>query len=227
MRRSGRSSRVRASSRRRRSSSWWPASSGSPCDIADRPAPSGCSTAGWSPRSPSWPCRRSCGLSRSWSSTSPREASPRLPWSLPIRPSRSPSRWRSSATACSRSIGSSAGRSPTPSSARSWRGVFVLGVVVLSTILASVAEGQTLAVAGSTLAAYALAQPVLRRVRRDVDRRFDRARYDHERTVADFSARLRDEIDVDAVTSDLATTTRSAVAPASLSLWLRSGDSTR
>lgn len=106
-------------------------------------------------------------------------------------------------------------------------GVFVLGVVVLSTVLASVAEGQTLAVAGSTLAAYALAQPVLRRVRRDVDRRFDRARYDHERTVADFSARLRDEIDVDAVTSDLASTTRSAVAPASLSLWLRSGDSTR
>ena len=106
-------------------------------------------------------------------------------------------------------------------------GVFVLGVVVLSTILATVAAGQTLAVAGSTLAAYAVSQPILRRVRHSVDRRFDRARYDHERTVADFSARLRDEIDVDAVTSDLAATTRSAVAPATLSLWLRSGDLTR
>jgi hypothetical protein len=102
-------------------------------------------------------------------------------------------------------------------------GVFGLGIVVLSTALSSFAEGQTLAIAGSTLIAYAAVQPVLQRVRRNVDRRFDRARYDHERTVTDFSARLRDEINVDALTSELAETTRAAVAPTSVSLWLRSG----
>ena len=100
-------------------------------------------------------------------------------------------------------------------------GVFAAGIVVLSTVLASLAQGQTLAVAGATLIAYAVAQPVHGRVRRTVDRRFDRTRYDHERTVSDFTFRLRREIDVDAVTDDLARTTRSAVAPASVWLWLR------
>ena len=95
-------------------------------------------------------------------------------------------------------------------------GVFAAGIVVLTTGLASITEGQTLAVAGATLIAYAVAQPVHRRVRRAVDRRFDRTRYDHERTVSEFTVRLRREIDVDAVTDDLARTTRSAVAPASV-----------
>jgi hypothetical protein len=99
--------------------------------------------------------------------------------------------------------------------------VFAAGIVVLSTVLASLTQGQTLAVAGATLLAYAVAQPVHGRVRRTVDRRFDRTRYDHERTVSDFTLRLRREIDVDAVTDDLARTTRSAVAPASVWLWLR------
>jgi hypothetical protein len=93
--------------------------------------------------------------------------------------------------------------------------------VILTTGLASLAAGQTLAVAGATLIAYAVAQPVHRRVRRAVDRRFDRTRYDHERTVSEFSSRLRREIDVDAVTDDFARTTRSLVAPASVVLWLR------
>jgi hypothetical protein len=48
---------------------------------------------------------------------------------------------------------------------------------------------------------------------------------DSEATVAAFTVRLRDEIDVGAVTDDLASTTRAAVAPASMSLWLRSGHS--
>ena len=99
--------------------------------------------------------------------------------------------------------------------------VFAAGIVVLSAGLASFAAGQTLAVAGATLIAYAVAQPVHGRVRRAVDRRFDRTRYDHERTVAEFTVRLRHEIDVGAVTDDLARTTRSVVAPASVWLWLR------
>jgi hypothetical protein len=99
--------------------------------------------------------------------------------------------------------------------------VFGGGVVLLSSAMASIANGQTIAVAGATLVAYAIFQPVLRRVRRAVDRRFDRARYDAERTAAAFGERLRDETDLATVTADLAGTARSALAPASLRVWLR------
>jgi hypothetical protein len=94
-------------------------------------------------------------------------------------------------------------------------------IVLLSTVLASVAQGQTIAVAASTLAAFAVFQPVLRRVRRAVDQRFNRAQYDAERTVAAFGARLRDEIDIASVTTDLDTTIRGTVNPASVGLWIR------
>ena len=106
-------------------------------------------------------------------------------------------------------------------------GVFALCVLLLSTALSSVAGVQTIAVAASTLIAYALFQPVLRRVRRDVDRRFDRARYDSDGTVRAFAERLRQETDIETVTHDLATTTRGAVAPSSMGLWLRSRDTAR
>jgi hypothetical protein len=110
-------------------------------------------------------------------------------------------------------------------------GVFVLGVLLLSTALASVAgaggRAETIAVASSTLLVFAIVQPVMRGVRRGVDRRFDRARYDAERTVGAFAERLRHETDMEAVTDDLATTTRSAVAPSSMALWLRSRDTAR
>ena len=100
-------------------------------------------------------------------------------------------------------------------------GVFAAVVVLLSTALSSLAEGQTIAVAASTLAAFAVFQPVLHRVRREVDMRFNRARYDAEQTVAEFSARLRDEVDIATVTQDLDATVQGAVKPASLHLWLR------
>jgi hypothetical protein len=94
-------------------------------------------------------------------------------------------------------------------------------VVLLSTALASYAQGQTIAVAASTLAAFAVFQPVLRRVRLDVDRRFHRARYDSDQTVAKFSDRLRDQIDLAHLRSDLDTTIRAAIAPRSVDIWLR------
>jgi hypothetical protein len=94
-------------------------------------------------------------------------------------------------------------------------------VVLLSTALSSFAQGQTIAVAASTLAAFAVFQPVLRRVRRDVDRRFHRARYDSDQTVARFSDRLRDQIDLAHLRSDLDTTIRAAIAPRSVDIWLR------
>ncbi len=99
--------------------------------------------------------------------------------------------------------------------------VYAGAVVILQALLAGFTQGQTLAVAASTLVAFALFQPVRRRVQTAVDRRFDRARYDAEQTVAGFSARLRDEVDLAAVTLDLRATVHSAVKPTSLGVWIR------
>jgi hypothetical protein len=99
--------------------------------------------------------------------------------------------------------------------------VFGGAIVLMSAALGSVAQGQTIAVAASTLAAFAAFQPVLHRVRREVDMRFNRARYDHEQTVAEFSARLREEVDIATVARDLDATVHGAVKPASLWLWIR------
>lgn len=99
--------------------------------------------------------------------------------------------------------------------------VFVGSFALLSASLARVAEASSMAVAGSTLIAFAIVQPVMRRVRRAVDRRFDRARYDAERTAAAFSGRLRHEVDIEAVAGDLIATTHAAVAPVTLGMWVR------
>jgi hypothetical protein len=101
-------------------------------------------------------------------------------------------------------------------------GLVVGGVIVLmSAALASYAEGQTIAVAASTMIAFAAFQPVLRRVRGAVDRRFNRAHYDAERTIAQFGDRLRDEIDLAALSANLDSTVHDAIAPRSLGIWLR------
>jgi hypothetical protein len=94
-------------------------------------------------------------------------------------------------------------------------------IVLLSAVLAPFTQGQTIAVAASTLAAFAIFQPVLVRVRRAVDRRFNRARYEAEPAVAAFSARLRDEVDIAAVSRDLHAIVEDTVHPASLGLWIR------
>jgi hypothetical protein len=78
----------------------------------------------------------------------------------------------------------------------------------------------TVAVAASTLAAAALFSPLRQRVQRVVDRRFNRARYDAEHTVATFAARLKDTVDLDSVRDDLATVVDQALEPASVSVWI-------
>ena len=80
---------------------------------------------------------------------------------------------------------------------------------------------QTLAVAASTLVAFALFQPVRRRVQAAVDRRFDRARYDGERTVAAFTERLREHIDLAGLKVDLGATVDLALRPTSTGVWVR------
>jgi hypothetical protein len=77
------------------------------------------------------------------------------------------------------------------------------------------------AVAAATLAAAALFNPVRRRVQRAVDRRFNRARYDADRTVAAFAARLQDEVELDAVREDLVGVVQSALEPAHVWVWTR------
>jgi MFS family permease len=99
--------------------------------------------------------------------------------------------------------------------------VFVAAVLALQAVLAPITGGETLAVAASTLVVFALFQPVRRRVQRAVDQRFDRARYDAERTAAAFAARMRDEVDIATVTGDLGATVRVALNPTTVGLWLR------
>jgi uncharacterized membrane protein YfcA len=75
------------------------------------------------------------------------------------------------------------------------------------------------AVAAATLAAAALFSPLRRRVQRIVDRRFNRARYDAETTVAAFAARLANPADLDTVRDDLASVVQTALEPAHVSVW--------
>jgi hypothetical protein len=92
------------------------------------------------------------------------------------------------------------------------------GLVLLATKVLSVHS--TVAVAAATLAAAALFNPLRVRVQRVVDRRFNRARYDAERTVAAFAARLKDAVDLDSVRDDLAGVVNQTLEPAHISVWL-------
>ena len=94
------------------------------------------------------------------------------------------------------------------------------GLVLLATEALPVALSTPVAVACATLAAAALFNPVRRRVQRVVDRRFNRARYNADHTVAAFAARLQDAVDLDAVQDDLAGVVHQALEPAHVSLWI-------
>ncbi len=84
--------------------------------------------------------------------------------------------------------------------------------------------GGTLAVGISTLVAFALFQPIRRRIQGRVDRRFDRARYDGERTAAAFAERLRDEVDLISVDTILTQSVTHSLRPTSVGLWLRESE---
>jgi hypothetical protein len=92
------------------------------------------------------------------------------------------------------------------------------GLVLLATQVLGLRT--PVAVAAATLAAAALFSPVRRRVQRGVDRRFNRARYDADKTVAAFAARLNDAVDLDAVRADLTGVVHQALEPAHVSVWI-------
>lgn len=96
----------------------------------------------------------------------------------------------------------------------------VAGNLVVQTVLADLTQANTIAVALSTLLVFVVAQPMLRRTQRLVDRRFDRTRIDAERTVAAFAERQRDQVDLVALVEDMRWTASASVRPTSVGVWL-------
>lgn len=104
---------------------------------------------------------------------------------------------------------------------------FAGAVVALQAVLAGFTQGETLAVAASTLVVFALFQPLRRRVQSAVDRRFDRARYDAQRTVDAFAEQLSNEVDLTRLRAALVATADDAMRPVCATVWLRAGSEGR
>ena len=98
---------------------------------------------------------------------------------------------------------------------------FLVVNLALTTTFSSATNVDSASVAAATLIVAVLFTPLRRRVQRAVDRRFDRARYNAEQTALAFSTRLRDEVELPAVTADLDATVRAAMAPTTVDVWLR------
>jgi hypothetical protein len=99
-------------------------------------------------------------------------------------------------------------------------GLGYAGAVLIGGQLAG-QERSNLVVAGSTLAVAAAFQPARRRVQAGVDRRFNRRKYDSAKTIEGFSARLREQVDLDTLSAELLAVVDQTMQPATASLWLR------
>jgi hypothetical protein len=102
---------------------------------------------------------------------------------------------------------------------------YAAGVLVLGRLVSG-GRGDSLVVAATTLAVAAAFQPLRRGIQRAVDRRFNRRAYDAARTIDAFAARLRQQVDPDALRAELLTVVDHTVQPVQVSLWLRPRDTT-
>jgi hypothetical protein len=101
-------------------------------------------------------------------------------------------------------------------------GVYAGAVLVLGQVFGGVGrDPPSWVVAGATLAVAALFQPARRRIQAVVDRRFNRRKYNAAKTVEAFSLRLRDEVDLDALSAELLAVADQTMQPTTASLWLR------